>query len=321
MSRKHVDTGQADLAGILNINKPPGITSHTAVARVRRLTGQRKVGHAGTLDPIATGVLLLCLGQATRVTEYLMAGRKKYRAVVRLGVSTDTYDAEGTVTQSVEAFHLSQDRIIDTLAPFRGVIQQVPPPYSAIQQNGQRLYKLARRGLAVQAPPRIVEIDALDLITWQPPHLTLDVTCSPGTYVRSLAHDLGQALGVGGHLSALTRLASGEWRLEDAITLDELQTVVEAGRWTDFLHPLDAALQAFDRVDLPAELARRAGQGQTIPLDQSPKTPLARAYTPDGRLLALLQPSDEPGFWRPQKVFAQIPNPKSQIPNIKMDET
>ena len=294
------------LAGILNINKPPGITSHTVVARVRRLTGQRKVGHAGTLDPMATGVLLLCLGQATRVAEYLMAGRKKYRAVIHLGVSTDTYDAEGTVTQSVETFYLSQDQIADTLASFQGTIQQVPPPYSAIRQNGRRLYQLARRGLAVHAPARRVEISSVDMIAWQSPYLTLEVTCSPGTYVRSLAHDLGQVLGVGGHLSALTRLASGEWRIEDAMTLDELQAAVETGCWEDLLHPLDAALRAFDRADLPAGLARRVGQGQAIPLDPLPKTLLARAYDPDGRLIALLQPSNEPGFWRPRKVFTPI---------------
>jgi tRNA pseudouridine55 synthase len=293
----------ADPAGILNINKPAGITSHTVVARVRHLTGQRKAGHAGTLDPMATGVLLLCLGQATRVAEYLMAGRKKYRAVVRLGLSTDTYDADGTVTGAVETFHVTQDQIAEALAPFRGIIQQVPPPYSAIMHKGERLHRLARRGLMVQVPPRTVEISSIDLIAWQPPHLTLDVACSPGTYVRSLAHDLGRALGVGGHLSALTRMASGEWRLEEAVTLDELQAAVEAGRWSDLLHPLDAALGAFDRVNLPDELARRVGQGQAIPLDCPAHTRLARAYAADGRLLALLRPCDEPGFWRPQKVF------------------
>ena len=293
----------ADPAGILNVNKPAGITSHAVVARVRHLTGQRKAGHAGTLDPMATGVLLLCLGQATRVAEYLMAGRKKYRAVVRLGLSTDTYDADGTITGEVEALHVTQDQIAQALAPFRGVIQQVPPPYSAIMHKGERLHRLARRGLMVQVPPRTVEISSIDLIAWQPPHLTLDVACSPGTYVRSLAHDLGRALGVGGHLSALTRMASGEWRLEEAVTLDELQAAVEAGRWPDLLHPLDAALGAFDRVNLPDELARRVGQGQTIPLDCPAHTRLARAYTPDGKLLALLRPCDEPGFWRPQKVF------------------
>ena len=149
MSSTSTSTHEAGVSGILNLNKPSGMTSHDVVQRVRRLTGQRKVGHAGTLDPMATGVLLICLGQATRVAEYLMAGRKQYRAVVRFGVSTDTYDAEGTVTQSVESFHLSQDQIEDSLIAFKGVVQQIPPPYSAIRQKGQRLYELARRGSTV----------------------------------------------------------------------------------------------------------------------------------------------------------------------------
>jgi tRNA pseudouridine55 synthase len=308
MSPRPMGLAGSGISGILNVNKPADMTSHDVVLRVRRLTGQRKVGHAGTLDPMATGVLLLCLGQATRVTEYLMAGRKRYRAVVRFGVSTDTYDADGTVTQSVESFHLSQDQLVDALASFRGVIQQIPPPYSAIRQKGQRLYELARRGIAVQAPPRTVEIDGLDLVAWEPPHLTLDVTCSPGTYVRSLAHDLGQMLGIGGHLSELTRLASGKWRLEDAITLHDLQRQVEAGDWVHLLHSLDAALQDFDRVDLTLDLAQQVIHGQAVLLDGRPQTSLVRAYAPDGNLVALLQPSRKPDLWQPKKVFSKTLN-------------
>jgi tRNA pseudouridine55 synthase len=280
------------------------MTSHDVVQFVRRLTGQRKAGHAGTLDPLATGVLLICLGRATRVTEYLMAGRKQYRAVVHFGVSTDTYDAEGAVTQSVESFDLSQDQIAEAVIDFTGVVQQIPPPYSAIRQKGQRLYELARRGIPVQVPPRTVEIDSVELVAWTSPYLTLDVTCSPGTYVRSLAHDLGQQLLVGGHLAALTRLASGSWRLQDACTLEELREAIEKGHWSDYLHPLDAALQQFERVDLSADLARRVSHGQSVVLDHPPRTPLARAYAPDNSLVAVLQPSREQGHWHPRKVFS-----------------
>ena len=290
-------------SGILNVDKPSGMTSHDVVAQVRRLTGQRKIGHAGTLDPMATGVLLLCLGQATRVVEYLVAGRKRYRAVVRLGVATDTYDAEGAVTRTVESFDLSRERIEEALSDFRGTIQQVPPPYSAIRLGGRRLYDLARRGVPVEAPPRTVDIEAIQLVAWQPPDLVLEVACSPGTYVRSLAYDLGQALGVGGHLAALTRLASGGWRLEEAVPLDVLRAAVEVGEWLHLLHPLDAAVQDLLRVDLPADLARRVSQGQAVPLDLPPSARLARAYAPDGGLLALLKPAGEPGLWRPEKVF------------------
>ncbi len=308
MSSRSIGSTVTKVSGILNVNKPAGMTSHDVVARVRRLTGQRKVGHAGTLDPMAIGVLLLCLGQATRVAEYLMVGRKKYRAVVCLGVATDTYDAEGTVTQSAESLHLSQDQLAGALDTFQGVIQQVPPPYSAIHHKGKRLYELARRGIPVQIPPRTIEIDTIELIAWESPHLTLNVTCSPGTYIRSLAHDLGQTLGVGGHLTALTRLASGDWRLQDAITLDDLQMAVEIGRWTDFLQPIETALQDFERVDLSADLARQVSHGQSVPLDWSPKTRLVRAYTPEDGLVALLQPSGIPGLWQPKKVFNQASN-------------
>ncbi|GAB4528526.1 MAG: tRNA pseudouridine(55) synthase TruB [Anaerolineae bacterium] len=303
MSPGSQDLSPSNVSGILNINKPAGMTSHDVVMYVRRLTGQRKVGHAGTLDPMATGVLLLCLGQATRVAEYLMAGRKRYRAVVRLGVSTDTYDAEGVVTRSVHSSDLSQAQILDALAAFQGTIQQVPPPFSAIRQNGQRLYELARRGISVQAPPRTVQIHSISLVAWEAPDLTLDVTCSPGTYIRSLAHDLGQRLGVGGHLTALTRRASGQWVLENAVTLDNLKHAVEGGDWLTLLHPLEDALQDFERVDLPADLVRRVSQGQIVELDRLPKTRLVRAYAPDGLLVAVLRPSRKPGLWQPKKVF------------------
>jgi tRNA pseudouridine55 synthase len=304
MSSRSTGTSHSGFSGILNINKPSGLTSHDVVVRVRRLTGH-KAGHAGTLDPMATGVLLICVGQATRVTEYLVAGRKQYRAVVRFGVSTDTYDADGSITQSVESFHLTQDQIAGALVAFQGVSQQVPPPYSAIRQKGQRLYELARRGIPVQAPPRTVEIDGIELVAWEPPYLTLDVTCSPGTYIRSLAHDLGQRLTIGGHLAALTRLASGGWRLQDACTLDDLREAVGEDRWAHLLHPLDAALQDFERVELSADLARRVSQGQAVLLDRPPQTPLARAYAPDNSLVAVLQPSREPSLWHPKKVFAK----------------
>jgi tRNA pseudouridine55 synthase len=292
------------------MNKSAGMTSHDAVLRVRRLTGLRKVGHAGTLDPMATGVLLLCLGRATRVAEYLVAGRKQYRAVVRFGISTDTYDADGSVTRSVEIPQLHQDQIADALASFQGAIQQIPPPYSAIHRKGQRLYELARRGIPVQVPPRTVEIDRIELIDWESPHLTIDVTCSPGTYIRSLAHDLGQRLDVGGHLAALTRVASGSWRLEDATKLGEFEQAVEVGHWVHLLRPLDTALQDFERVDLPADLAHRVSQGQAVLLDQPSQVPLIRAYAPDNKLVAVLQPSRKPGFWQPKKVFIEPQTPE-----------
>jgi tRNA pseudouridine55 synthase len=309
MNTRSTDFGHGTISGILNIDKPTGMTSHDVVARVRRLTGQRKVGHAGTLDPMATGVLLLCLGQATRVAEYLMTGRKKYLAAVRLGVATDTYDAEGSITRSVDSFKLSREEIAEALSAFQGKIQQVPPPYSAIRKQGRRLYELARRGISVQTPPRWVELDTIEFLGWEPPQLTLQITCSPGTYIRSLAHDLGQVLKVGGHLTALRRLASGGWRLEDAVKLDDLKAAIESGDWLHLMQPIDAALQDLERVDLSVDLAQRVSQGQPIELNAWPETNLARAYAPGDTLVAILKPSPrEPGLWQPKKVFRTLSN-------------
>ena len=309
MSTKSMDPGHRTISGILNIDKPTGMTSHDVVACVRSLIGQRRIGHAGTLDPIATGVLLLCLGQATRVVEYLMAGRKKYLAVVHLGVATDTYDAEGSITQSVDSFRLSREEIAEALSTFQGKIQQLPPPYSAIRRQGRRLYELARLGIPIQTPPRRVELDQIEFLAWDPPQLTLQITCSPGTYIRSLAHDLGQVLGMGGHLTGLRRLASGNWRLEDAVKLDDLKAAMEAGNWLHLMHPIDTALQDLERVDLSVDLARRVSQGQAIELKAWPETSLARAYAPGDTLVAILKPSPKrPGLWQPKKVFRTLSN-------------
>ncbi|NDJ61826.1 MAG: tRNA pseudouridine(55) synthase TruB, partial [Chloroflexi bacterium] len=197
--------------GFLNIDKPLGWTSHDVVAKLRRGLQIKKIGHAGTLDPLATGVLVICLGAATRLSEYVMDTTKRYRAVVHLGVTTDTYDAEGEITAQRPSDHLSEADVRDALGAFVGALEQVPPMYSAIKQGGRKLYDLARAGEVVERPPRPVHIHALEVVAWQPPQVTLDVTCSPGTYIRSLAYDLGAALGVGAHLAGLMRTASGSF--------------------------------------------------------------------------------------------------------------
>jgi tRNA pseudouridine55 synthase len=302
--------------GILNLDKPRGSTSHDVVNRVRALTGVRRVGHAGTLDPLATGVLLICIGRATRVAEYLMAGQKIYRARVRLGITTDTYDAEGQVLARapVEA---SRPQAEEALAHFRGTISQVPPMYSAIKHRGTPLHRLARQGLEVERKPRQVEIMRLELIGWEPPACTLEATCSPGTYVRALVYDWGQALGCGAHLTGLIRLASGEFRLEDAVALEELAQAAAEDRWPDLLHPIDAALTRFPTLHLDADAARRLCLGQAI-IPPSPPPGggdwgmggLARAYGPDGTFLALAAYDPTASVWRPRKVFStQRPEP------------
>ena len=326
--------------GILNLDKPRGPTSHDVVNRVRKLTGIRRVGHAGTLDPMATGVLLICIGRATRVSEYLMAGQKVYRARVRLGVTTNTYDAEGDIVATADLVEVSRAEAEVALARFRGQIDQVPPMYSAIKREGQSLHRLARRGVEVERRPRRVDIYRLEMTAWEPPQFTLEVACSPGTYVRSLAHDLGQVLGCGAHLVELTRLASGEFRLEEATTLDAFAQASAEGRWSDLLRPIDAALARFPALHLGADEARRLCLGQAIappPAGHppcSPSTPpldllrgrlrtgaggteggqeeLARAYGPDGTFLALAVYDPTADVWRPRKVFTDA-NPAREL--------
>jgi tRNA pseudouridine55 synthase len=291
--------------GILNLNKPQGPTSHDVVNRVRALTGVRRVGHAGTLDPLATGVLLVCIGRATRVTEYLMVGRKVYRAHVLMGVTTDTYDAEGQVVAEAPV-ETSRVQIEATLTRFRGTIAQVPPMYSALKHKGTPLHRLARRGREVIREPRQVEIFQLRLTEWEPPEFTLEVICSPGTYVRALAHDIGQALGCGAHLTGLIRLASGGFCLEEAVTLEAFAQAAAGDRWPNLLHPIDAALTHFPALRLDAEAARRLCSGQAISLPfegRGEEEGTARAYGPDGTFLALVAYDSAASVWRPCKVF------------------
>lgn len=297
--------------GILNLNKPHGPTSHDVVDRVRALIGIRRVGHAGTLDPLATGVLLVCVGRATRVAEYLMAGQKVYRARVCLGITTDTYDAEGQVVAEAPV-KANCAQVEAALAQFRGPITQMPPMYSAVKHKGTPLHRLARRGVEVERlslKARQVEIFRLELTAWEPPECTLEVTCSPGTYVRALAHDLGQALDCGAHITGLARLASGDFYLEDATTLEELAQAAAEGCWPDLLYPMDAALARFPALHLDADAARRLCSGQMVEArgceagGEDDAECLGRAYGPDGTFLALVACDPATGLWRPRKVF------------------
>jgi len=290
-----------ELDGILNINKPGGMTSHDVVARVRRITGQKRVGHAGTLDPLASGVLLLCLGQATRVAEYLMANDKVYRAGCRLGITTDTYDAEGRITSQAEVT-VTRAQVERELMAFTGSLEQTPPMYSALKVGGTPLYRLARRGQTVTRTARKVAIHTLELLEWTPPEMQLQVRCSKGTYIRSLVHDLGQRLQCGAYLAGLVRMASGTFRIEESITLTELEGAVARGDTARLLHPLDAALQAFPAVTVDGATAKGIVQGQGVQLSADPAASLIRAYAADGRLLALLQHKKQ-DLWQPHKVF------------------
>ncbi len=288
------------ISGILNLQKPPGMTSHDVVNKVRQVTGIRKVGHAGALDPMATGVLLICVGKATRVAEYLMRSDKGYGATVRLGIETDTYDADGRVlhagTVSVE-----RHAVEAVLRGFCGVIAQVPPMYSAIKQGGQPLHRLARRGITVEREPRRAVISHIALTDWAPPKFSFEVTCSAGTYVRSLAHDLGQQLGCGAHLTRLERTQSGKFMLGDAAPLDLLTPET----WRNYLHPMEVAVADMPRVDLDPQAVIDLSQGRCTPrLPAHPPAELARAHDNRGAFFALIKPSPDQTEWLPHKVLS-----------------
>jgi tRNA pseudouridine55 synthase len=284
------------LHGFLNIDKPPGMTSHDVVARVRRVAGQKRVGHAGTLDPAATGVLPIALGQATRLVEYLADARKGYRATIALGVRTETDDAEGAVVERRAPPPLDAAALESVLAHFQGPIMQVPPAYSALHHQGKRLYELARAGVAPEIAARPVTIDSLSLLDWTPPLLEVEVVCGKGTYIRALARDIGEQLGCGAHLARLTRTFVGRFGLDTALGLDALTPEALQSR----LLPPALAVAEWPQVAVSAEEARALRNGQRIPQRESAS--FAAAYGPDGMLVALLEPMD--ASWRPAKVFA-----------------
>jgi tRNA pseudouridine55 synthase len=307
------------VSGILNLDKPSGPTSHGVVERVRELTGIRRVGHAGTLDPLATGVLLVCIGRpATRVVEYLVDEPKVYRTEAWLGATTDTFDAEGKVVSERPA-GVSRDQVEEALKGFRGAIQQIPPMYSAVKHGGEPLYRLARRGIEVEREPRWVDIYRLQLVSWNPPRFTLELSCSSGTYVRALVHDLGQALECGAYVTGLTRLASGSFRLEDAVTLPTFAERAKEGRWPEMLVPVDRALAGrFPALHLDADTAGRLCSGQAVSgidggnLGEG----MARAYGPEGRFLALVAHDPVQSTWRPRKVFV---SPYPELDSVEED--
>jgi tRNA pseudouridine55 synthase len=299
-----------DISGIFNIDKPAGRTSFQVVSLVRRLSGVRRVGHAGTLDPSATGVLVVCLGQATRLSEYMMEAPKVYRAEVRLGITTDTLDATGTPLSQADPSNVDRRQVEEALTAFVGEIDQVPPMFSALKYNGEPLYRYARAQKQVERQARRVTIHRLQLLAFQPPLATIEVECGKGTYIRALAHDLGQQLGCGAHLAALARLRVGPFTLDDACSLPQLEAAFQEGRWQSLLRPADAALPSWPAVILSEaqETAVRFGQclaadslepAQAVENDQ-----LCRAYSPRGQLLAILRCDAAALLWRPVKVFA-----------------
>ena len=266
-SNKRADCPKLPLDGFINLNKPAGFTSHDCVAKLRRLLGIKKIGHAGTLDPAATGVLPIAMGRATRLIQYLDAN-KAYRAVVRFGVVTTTDDLEGDICQQTATDHLTLAAIEPHLPSFVGTIEQIPPRYSAIQVQGQRLYDLARRGEAVAVPCRTVIVHSVDVLNWQsgdPADLTLAIACGGGTYIRSIARDLGQRVGVGATLAKLIRTRSSGFDLAESLSFDELAAQLALGHFVPIVPAI--ALSHLPQLTLTTEQAHRWCNGQKFPFD------------------------------------------------------
>jgi tRNA pseudouridine55 synthase len=286
------------ISGILSIDKPVGWTSHDVVARVRRVAAQRQVGHAGTLDPLASGVLLLVLGTATRLSSYLMASPKVYCAEVVLGVTTVTDDAEAPTGEQREIAHLRKEDVAGCVRRFVGELDQVPPRYAAVRQGGRKLYKLAREGVEIEAHPRRVTIDSIEMLAWRPPRLRLAVRCGPGTYIRSLARDIGAALGVGGYLHALRRVASGGFAIESCVSLPGLAAREDVAA---AVRPFDVAVAHLPAAVLRGDDLDRFLTGRPASVGSRAEGTI-RLYDPTGRMVGLGAADGD--AVRPFRVFA-----------------
>ena len=256
--------------GILVVDKPAGISSNDVVQQAKRLFGAQKVGHTGSLDPLATGVLPLCFGEATKFSQYLLDADKKYWAQVRLGITTETADADGEVIARADTSGITESQVTAALETFVGEIEQIPSMYSALKHQGQPLYKLARQGIEVERAPRRISIYSAELLQFSEASIELRVHCSKGTYIRSLAEDLGAALGCGGHVSALRRLAAGPYEEAQATTLDELREVGDVREMDALLLPVSSAVGSWPAVRLHEDTAHYVRQGQPVQVAHAP---------------------------------------------------
>lgn len=297
--------------GILPLWKEAGMTSHDCVFKLRKILKMKRIGHTGTLDPDVEGVLPICLGQATKVAEYVMAQGKSYRAVVSLGTATTTEDASGEVIeQATESLTLSREKLLNVLAELTGTIVQTPPMYSAVKVNGRRLYEYAREGKVIERPSREVTIHHLELLSpdkeWQGDSIEfeIDVACSKGTYIRTLAVQIGEKLGVPAHMKKLTRTEAGGFRSEEAVTLAEVEQLVQSKRLESIIQPIERALTEWPYHEIPQSLEKGFANGQTLPahtdLDVHDKIVVGKQGI--AHAVYILHPEKE-GYMKPEKMF------------------
>jgi tRNA pseudouridine55 synthase len=296
------------ISGILVVDKPVGMTSHDVVQAIRTGTGIRRAGHTGTLDPRASGVLVVLIGPAVRLSEFVSASDKRYQAIIRLGATTDTFDADGRFTHPVATspMDISEELFESTLKQFIGEIEQTPPPYSAVKVKGRRAYEMARQGEEVDLEPRKIQVYHLEVLEWAPPEAVIDVHCSSGTYVRSLANDLGEKLGCGAYLVGLRRTKSGRFSLRDAVPLRKLQEAFQAGNWYQYLIPAAEALGEWPAVELNPDEVEEVKHGHRVKAAPDTQPGLVRGVSMAGELIAIMElVTGEDGSleWQPKKVF------------------
>lgn len=287
------------LFGLLNVNKPQGLTSRAVVNRVQHLVRPEKVGHAGTLDPLATGVLLVCVGQATRLVEFLQQQSKQYVGTFLLGRRSETDDTEGTIQEFPEAIRPARSVIEAVLPRFTGEIAQRPPAYSAIKVGGRRAYQLARSGVNVELPARPVRVDRIEIVEYDYPHLMLAITCGSGTYIRSLGRDIAESLGTGAVMARLCRTAIGTFRLSDACNLEEL----DSDSVEHWLEPAARAVEHLPDIVLDDHQQQAIRHGRLVELAEMSREPVVAAFDGEGRLLAILE-SVGSGRFKPARNFA-----------------
>ena len=303
MNKNDFDIKNA-ISGVLVVDKPIGMTSHDVVQVVRRGTNIRRAGHTGTLDPRASGVLVILIGPAVRLSEYVSASDKRYQAIIRLGSKTDTYDADGEILDT-SLVEIAEEQFTESLEEFVGEIEQVPPPFSAIKIKGRKAYEMARAGETPDLQPRTINVYNLELLEWAPPEAVIDVYCSSGTYVRSLAYDLGEKLGCGAHLVGLRRTKSGRFTLRDAVPLRKLQEAFDNNTWYQYLIPAAEALSDWPSIELSFEEVDAVRHGHRIPATEGTSDNMTRGISDQGELVALLELLPESNEWQPRKVFFQ----------------
>lgn len=293
--------------GIVPVDKPHGITSMEVVRQVKKAIGQKKVGHTGTLDPFATGVIPICIGQATRLTEFLIDSSKEYEGLVEFGTETNTYDNFGETIFKKPTSSISPEDVQSALYKFLGRVQQTPPIYSALKKNGERLYDMARRGEEVIVEPRPVEVFEIKLHSYQEPFAKIFVKCGKGFYMRSLAHDIGQILGAGAHLKDLRRIRTGPFSLDDCVTLEKARELLSGVNYKKILFPADSALQHLKKVSLTETDIKLVKTGQSLPINlEFPAgidDELMRVYDSDNKFVALIKYNQLLEQWLPKKVF------------------